>query len=103
MLLIFLEVSPADLKQLVERNVYHLVVGELLRVVVRANAEVAVRVRQYVRLQPAKIVVQRGNHRRIRLCNSAFSAGSFASANASGTSFSKKLTMPGNCSMAISV
>ena len=102
--LILVQIGVSDRQQLVERRVDHLVVEQLLRKRVGADAEVAIRARQQIGLQPLLVVAQRGDDGGIRLVELGDRLpGSFASVKASGTSFSKKLMMSGNCSSAISV
>lgn len=60
--LIRAQVGHVDLDELVERNVDHLVVLQLLRVGVGAELEVAVRLRQQVFLQPRRVFAQRLDH-----------------------------------------
>ncbi len=102
-LLILVQVGPADFKQLVERDVDHFVVLEFLCEVIGADAEVAVELGQQVGLEPVEIGLERGDDGGVGLGEFCFEGGSLASAKAAGTSCWKKLMMPGNCSMAISV
>ncbi len=50
-LLIRVQIVVADLQQAVERNVDHLFIRQLLRVILRAQPEIAVRLRKHVVLQ----------------------------------------------------
>ena len=60
--LILAQISPANFEQLIQRQIDHLVVFELLRESLRADAEVAIRLRKQVSLQPVEITRQRGDY-----------------------------------------
>ena len=61
-LLVAAEVGHADLEQLVERDIDHLVIKQLFAVVYSAQAEVAIRARQQIILHPLFIIFERVNH-----------------------------------------
>ena len=86
-LLIFAQIGPADFKELVERQIDHLVVFEFFLECVGADAEVAVGAGEQVGFEPVQVIVER-RRRRLRWSrqNSALSAGSSAPAKACGTS-----------------
>ena len=58
---LLVHVGVADFEELRERQVDHLVVLQLLREGIGADAEVAVGARQQVSLEPFEIVVERGD------------------------------------------
>ena len=104
LLLIAPQVLPADLQQAVQRDLHHLVVEQLLAIGLGADPELAVRARQQIGLQER---LDSASGRRSRPgwpCGiPPAAARRVTSLNAAGTSFWKKLTMPGICSSAISV
>ena len=73
--LIFVQVGEGDLEQAVERDVHHLVVGELLAEGVGAEPEVAVRAGQQVGLHPCAVGLERRNDGGIGFCEVGFGAG----------------------------
>ena len=64
--LVPVQIVEGNRQQTVQRNVDHLVVGQLLLECLGAQAEVAVGAWQQVRLHPRAIALQRRNHRSIR-------------------------------------
>ena len=86
MLLIFAQVGPADFEQLVEGDVDHFVVLQLLREGFRADAEVAVGAGQQVGLEPVEIAVERGDHGRVGLREFGFERGILGVGKGEGTS-----------------
>ena len=70
--LILVQIGPANFQQLIQRQIHHLVVFKLFRESLSANAEVAVRLRKQIRLQPVEVIRKRGDHSRIRLRKFSF-------------------------------
>ena len=76
--LVLVQIVVADLEQPVQRHVHHLVVQKLLAESVRANPEIAVRLRQQIGLQPPLVAFSAAITAALVFWNSATVAGSFA-------------------------
>ena len=72
MVLIFAQIGPADLEQLAEREIDHLVVLELFLECIGADAEVAVGAREDVGFEPVQVIVQSGDNGCIRASKFGF-------------------------------
>ena len=65
-LLVLVQIRPANFEQLIQRQIHHLVVFELLLKGFRTDAKVSIRLERQIRLQPLKVTVQPRNYGRIR-------------------------------------